>query len=62
VKYQVLAPMLLNRVQRHQGEILLLEQQVDRQEWENESLQERLVKIEAVLASMSSAKKASTGQ
>jgi hypothetical protein len=56
VKYQVLAPMLLNRVQRHQQEILLLEQEVDRQERENESLQERLVKIEAALVSLSSAK------
>jgi phage shock protein A len=56
VKYQVLAPMLLKRVQRHQGEIRLLEQDVDQQEQENESLQERLDKIEAALASLSSAK------
>jgi len=66
VKYQVLAPMLLNRVQRHQQEILLLEQEVDRQERENESLQERLVKIEAALGSLSSTKtsgaKKSSGQ
>jgi predicted RNase H-like nuclease (RuvC/YqgF family) len=58
--------MLLNRVQRHQQEILLLEQEVDRQERENESLQERLVKIEAALGSLSSTKtsgaKKSSGQ
>ena len=62
VKYQVLAPMLLNTVQRHQEETRRLEQRVDEQEQENQLLRERLAQIEAGLASLSSAKKSSSGQ
>jgi hypothetical protein len=62
VKYQVLGPMLLNGVQLQQAEIRRLKQEIARQQQENESLQERLIKIEAALASLSSAKKTSAGQ
>jgi hypothetical protein len=55
VKYPVLDSMLLNEVQRQQAEISGLEQQ-------NRILLERLAKLEAVLASMSGAAKASSGQ
>jgi hypothetical protein len=66
VKYQMLAPMLLNGVQLQQAEIRQLKQEVDRQRLENESLEERLARIEAALASLSGvpsgAKKGETGQ
>jgi hypothetical protein len=62
VKYQLLSPMLLNGVQRQQVEIRQLKQEIGEQQLENESLQERLAKIEAALASMSAAKKGSGGQ
>ena len=62
VKYQLLAPMLLDGVQLQQAEIRRLKQAVDRQALENESLQQRLARIEAALASLSAAKKTSTGQ
>jgi hypothetical protein len=48
VKYQVLDSMLLNEVQRQQGEIRGLEQQ-------NRSLQERLEKLETALTSLAGA-------
>jgi hypothetical protein len=62
VKYQVLAPMLLNIVQRHQEETRRLEQKVDEQEQENKLLRERLAQIEAGLAALSGARKSSSGQ
>ena len=52
VKYQVLDSMLLNEAQRQQEQIRCLQQQ-------NQSLQERLAKLEAALASMSGASTAS---
>jgi hypothetical protein len=61
VKYQVLGSMLLNEVQREQAEIgaqkeqlRRLEQQVSEQRQQNQSLQERLEKLEAPLTSTSS--------
>ena len=51
VKYQVLDSMLLNEVQRQQVEIRGLVRQIDEQHQQNQSLQERLAKLEAALAS-----------
>jgi len=58
VKYQVLDSMLLNEVQRQQAEIgaqkeqlRRLEQQVSEQRRQNQSLQERLEKLDGVLIS-----------
>jgi hypothetical protein len=66
VKYQVLGPMLLNGVQFQQAEIRRLKEEIAQQQQENESLQERLARIEAALASLSNAtsnaKKSSSGQ
>jgi septal ring factor EnvC (AmiA/AmiB activator) len=53
VKYQVLDSMLLNEVQRQQAEIRRLEQKIDEQNQQNQSLQERLAKLETALTSMS---------
>jgi hypothetical protein len=49
VKYQLLDPMLLNEVQKQQTRIESLER-------ENQSMQERLAKLEAMLESAVSAK------
>ncbi len=51
VKYQVLDSMLLNELQRQQGELRRLEEQITEQRQQNRSLQERLAKLEAALAS-----------
>ena len=61
VKYQVLRPMLLNGLRLQQAEIRRLKEEVDQQQ-EDESLQERLTRMEAALASMSSPKKSSSVQ
>jgi hypothetical protein len=52
VKYQVLDSMLLNEVQRQHAEIRRLEQKIDEQHQQNQSLQERLAKLETALTSM----------
>jgi hypothetical protein len=54
VKYQVLPTMLLNEVQRQEVEINSLKKQVEKLralEQQNQSLQERLAKLEAALSS-----------
>jgi hypothetical protein len=51
VKYQVLDSMLLNEVQRQEANISRLEQRVDEQHQERESLLQRLAKLEAALTS-----------
>ena len=53
VKYQVLDSMLLNEVQRQQTEFGAQKDQIRRLEQQNQSLQERLAKLEAALASIS---------
>jgi trimeric autotransporter adhesin len=62
VQYQMLPSMLLNEIQRQQAEIGAqkeqlhrLEQQVSEQRQQNQSLQERLTRLEAALISTSSA-------
>jgi hypothetical protein len=45
VKYQVLDSMLLNEVQRQEGKIHTLEQQLAQGEQQNLALQERLAKL-----------------
>jgi hypothetical protein len=61
VKYQVLPSMLLNEVQRQELKIRGMQQQIDEQRKQNDEqrlqnmlLQERLAKLEATLASVSS--------
>jgi hypothetical protein len=50
VKYQVLDPMLLNEVQKQQAEIKSLREKIEAQQKQTISLQERLAKLEALLA------------
>ena len=66
VKYQVLDSMLLNEVQRQQVEfgaqrdqLQRLMHQFDEQRQQNQSLRERLARLEAILASMSGVASAS---
>ncbi len=54
VKYQVLDSMLLNEFQRQDAEIRWMEQAVNEQRQQRASLLDRLAKLEAVLASVSS--------
>jgi hypothetical protein len=68
VQYQLLPAMLLNEVQRQQAEIgaqkeqfQKLAQQVTEQRQQNESLQERLAKLEAGMGSTPSVARASGG-
>jgi hypothetical protein len=53
VKYQVLDSMLLNEMQRQQAQIGDQKDQIRRLEQRNQSLEERLAKVEATLASTS---------
>jgi predicted ribosome quality control (RQC) complex YloA/Tae2 family protein len=69
VKYQVLDSMLLNEAQRLEPEIRRLERRINEQHQEikeqcrqNESLQERLAKLEAALASMAGVARVSGAQ
>jgi hypothetical protein len=56
VKYQVLDSMLLNEIQRQQGEIQRQEEARQYEQSEIKSLQERLARMEATLASITRGK------
>jgi hypothetical protein len=50
VKYQVLAPILVNEVQRQQAAIRRLQHEIQEEQQHNESLEERLARLEAAFA------------
>jgi hypothetical protein len=62
VKYQVLDSMLLNEIQRQQAEMGDQKDQIRRLEQRNQSLEERLAKLEAALVSMAGVARISATQ